>query len=157
MKIFHSLHILELSFSTLFVVCVTLKRSIPGALFSILFYFILFYFIFLFSVVNSISKRLGSGMCLILQCVFCFLQGQYFCNFLQNCSHLLNMLPPGGTFRKLSSDTVFFVCSQTFTLFRLRKTAMPVEIYRYSFHVFVCVCPFVISSIPGKSIHFPFP
>ena len=36
--------------------------------------------------------------------------------------------PPGGTFRKLSSDAVFVVCSQTFTLFRLRKTAVPAEI-----------------------------
>ena len=49
------------------------------------------------------------------------------------------------------------VCSQTFTLFRLRKTAVPVEISRYSFRVFVCACPSVISSVPGKSFHFPFP
>ena len=34
---------------------------------------------------------------------------------------------------------------------------MPVEISRYSFRVFVCACPFVISSIPGKSFHFTFP
>ena len=54
-------------------------------------------------------------------------------------------------------DTVFVVCSKTFTLFWLRKTAVPVEISRYSFRVFVCACPFVISSIPGKSFHFPFP
>ena len=46
------------------------------------------------------------------------------------------------------SDAVFVVCSQTFTLFQLRKTAMPVEISRYSFRVFVGACPFVISSIP---------
>ena len=39
-------------------------------------------------------------------------------------------------------DAVFVVCSQTFALFRLRKTAMPVEISRYSFRVFVCACPF---------------
>ena len=45
-------------------------------------------------------------------------------------------------------------CSQTFTLFRLRKMAVPVEISRYSFRVFVCACPFVISSIPGKSFTF---
>ena len=32
---------------------------------------------------------------------------------------------------------------------------MPVEISRYSFRVFVCACPSVISSIPGKSFHFP--
>ena len=50
-----------------------------------------------------------------------------------------------------SSDAVFVVCSQTFTLFRLRMTAVPVEISRYSFRVFVCACHFVISSIPGKS------
>ena len=65
--------------------------------------------------------------------------------------------PPGGTFHKLSSDAFFVVCSQTFTLFRLKKTAVPVEISRYSFRVFVCACPLVISSIPGKSFHFPFP
>ena len=40
-----------------------------------------------------------------------------------------------------------------FTLFRLRKTAVPVEI-----SVSVCLyVPFVISSIPGKSFRFPFP
>ena len=59
--------------------------------------------------------------------------------------------------KKLSSDAVFVVCSQTFTLFQLRKTAVLVEISRYSFRVFVCVYPSVISSIPGKSFHFPFP
>ena len=37
---------------------------------------------------------------------------------------------------------VFVVCSQTFTFFRLRKTAVPVEISRFSFRVFVCACPF---------------
>ena len=58
---------------------------------------------------------------------------------------------------KLSSDAIFVVCSQTFTLFRLIKMAVPVEISRYSFRVFVCACPSVISSIPGKSFHFPFP
>ena len=63
----------------------------------------------------------------------------------------------GGTFRKLSSDAVFVVCSQTFTLFRLRKTAVPVKISRYSFRVFVCACPSVTSSIPDKSFHFPSP
>ena len=52
---------------------------------------------------------------------------------------------------------IFVVCSQTFTLFWLRKLAVPVEISRYSFRVFVCACLFVISSIPGKSFHFPFP
>ena len=64
---------------------------------------------------------------------------------------------PGGTFRKLTSDAVFVVCSQTFTFFRLRKMAVPVEISRYSFHMFVCASPSVISLIPGKSFHFPFP
>ena len=44
---------------------------------------------------------------------------------------------------ELSSDAVFVVCSQTFTLFRLRKTAVPAEISRYSFRVFVCACRFV--------------
>ena len=44
-----------------------------------------------------------------------------------------------------------------FTLFWMKKTAVPVEISRYSFRVFVCACPSVISSIPGKSFHFPFP
>ena len=43
-------------------------------------------------------------------------------------------------------------CSQSFTLFRLKKTAVPVEISQYSFRVFVCACPFVISSIPGDYI-----
>ena len=57
----------------------------------------------------------------------------------------------------VTSDAIFVMCSQTFTLFRLIKTAMPVEISRYSFHLFVCDCPSVISSIPGKSFHFPFP
>ena len=33
---------------------------------------------------------------------------------------------------------------------------MPVEIFWLSFHVFVCACPTVISSIFGKSFHFPF-
>ena len=64
--------------------------------------------------------------------------------------------------RKLNRDistgtAVFVVCSQTFTLFRLRKTSVPVEIPRYSFRVFVCACPLLISSIPGKSFYFPFP
>ena len=45
------------------------------------------------------------------------------------------------TFRKLSSDAVFVVCSQTFTLFRLRKTAVSVEI---SDTVSVCLCVPVI-------------
>ena len=58
--------------------------------------------------------------------------------------------------QELSSDAVFVVSSQTFTIFRLRKTAEPVEISVYSFRVFVCACRFVISSIPGKSsLSFP--
>jgi hypothetical protein len=32
-----------------------------------------------------------------------------------------------------------------------------IEIFQYSFHVFSCACPTVISSISGKSFHFPFP
>ena len=42
-------------------------------------------------------------------------------------------------------------------IFWLIKTAVPVKIFRYSFHVFSCACPTVISSISGKSFHFPFP
>ena len=37
------------------------------------------------------------------------------------------------------------------------RSGVPVEISRYSCRVFVFVCPSVISSIPGKSFHFPFP
>ena len=64
--------------------------------------------------------------------------------------------PPGGTFHKLC-DTIFVVCSQIFTLFWLIKTAVPVEISRYSIRVFSCAYPTVISSISGWSFHFPFP
>ena len=39
----------------------------------------------------------------------------------------------------------------------LIKTAVPVKISQYSFHVFLCVYPTVISSISGRSFHFPFP
>ena len=39
----------------------------------------------------------------------------------------------------------------------LKKTAVPVEISRYSFSVFSCASPSVISSISGRSFHFPFP
>ena len=46
-------------------------------------------------------------------------------------------------YRDISTGTaVFVVCSQIFTLFRLRKTAVPVKISRFSFRVFVCACPF---------------
>ena len=62
-----------------------------------------------------------------------------------------------AVFLNRKTDAIFVVCSQTFTLFQMRKTAVPVEISRYSFRVLVCACPFVISSIPGKSFHFPFP
>ena len=34
---------------------------------------------------------------------------------------------------------------------------LPIEISRYSFHVFVCACPSVLSSIPDNCFHFPFP
>ena len=64
--------------------------------------------------------------------------------------------PPGGTFHKLSSDAILVVCSQTFALFWLIKMAVPVKIFRCSFRVFSCACPTVISSISGKSFHFPF-
>ena len=53
-------------------------------------------------------------------------------------------------YRDISTGTAVF-------LNRKRKTAVPVEISRYSFCVFVCACPSVISSIPGKRFHFPFP
>ena len=56
-----------------------------------------------------------------------------------------------------STDAFFVVCSQTFALFWLRKTAVPVKIFWYSFRVFLCACPTVISSNSGKSFHFPFP
>ena len=58
---------------------------------------------------------------------------------------------------KSSSDAIFVVCSHTFTLFWLRKTAMSVKIFQFSFRVFACACPTVIYSIFGKSFHFPFP
>ena len=62
--------------------------------------------------------------------------------------------PPSGTFHKLSNDGIV-VCSQTFALFWLRKTTVPVKIFQF-FHVFTCACTTVISSIFGKSFHFPF-
>ena len=40
-----------------------------------------------------------------------------------------------STFHKLSSDAIFVVCSQTFTLLWLIKTAVHVEISRYCFRV----------------------
>ena len=61
----------------------------------------------------------------------------------------------GGTFKKLSNDAIFVVCSHTFAPFWLR-TGVSVEIFRLNFHVFLCACPTVISSIFGKSFHFPF-
>ena len=36
-------------------------------------------------------------------------------------------------------------------------TRVPAQISRYSFHVFSCAHPSVISSISGKSFYFPFP
>ena len=47
----------------------------------------------------------------------------------------------------------FVMCSQTFALFWLRKMGVPVKIFRYSFRVPVLQW---ISSIFGKSFHFPF-
>ena len=47
---------------------------------------------------------------------------------------------PGGTFRKLSSDAVFVVCSQTFTLFRFEEDG------RASRNIsiqFPCVCGYL--------------
>jgi len=63
-----------------------------------------------------------------------------------------------GKYRSTNiSDAIFVVCRQTFALFWSIKTAVPVKIFRYSFRVFSCACPTVISSISGKSFHFPFP
>ena len=47
--------------------------------------------------------------------------------------------------------------SHRFTLFLLRRTAVSVKIFCLSFGAFLCACPTVISSIFGKSFHFPFP
>ena len=46
---------------------------------------------------------------------------------------------------------IFVVCSQTFALFWLIKTAVPVEIFRLSFHMFACTCSNVIYSFLAKS------
>ena len=54
-------------------------------------------------------------------------------------------------------DAIFVVCSHTFALLWLRKTALSVEIFWLSSRVFMCACPMMISSIFGKSFHFPFP
>ena len=76
-----------------------------------------------------------------------------------------------GWCRYLSSILTHFLTIQSFNewlfytyysfiyifYFWLRKTAVPVKIFRYSFRVFSCACPTVISSISGKSFHFPFP
>ena len=40
---------------------------------------------------------------------------------------------------------------------RLKKTAVIVEIFQFSFRVFACAFPTMISSIFGKSFPFPFP
>ena len=53
-----------------------------------------------------------------------------------------------------SSDAIFIVCSQTFTLFWLIKTAVTVEIFWLSFHVLVLRW---YLQFFGKSFHFPFP
>jgi hypothetical protein len=37
------------------------------------------------------------------------------------------------------------------------RASRNISISRYSFHVFLCVYPSVISSISGMSFHFPFP
>ena len=58
---------------------------------------------------------------------------------------------------QMANSYIFVMCSHTFTLFWLRKTAMSAQIFWFSFHVFLCACPMVISSIFGKSFHFPFP
>ena len=52
---------------------------------------------------------------------------------------------------------IFRQARPSFSIFWFRKTAVPVKISRYSFRVFVCVCPLVISSIRGKSFNFPLP
>ena len=51
----------------------------------------------------------------------------------------------------------FVMCSHTFTLFSLRKTAVSIKIFWLSSRVFLCSCLTVISSIFGKNFHFPFP
>ena len=58
-------------------------------------------------------------------------------NFLYISLHPFLSQSPGGTFHELCSDAIFVVCLQTFALFWLRKTAVPVEILRYSFRVLV--------------------
>ena len=58
---------------------------------------------------------------------------------------------------KNSSDAIFVVCLHTLILFWLRKTAVTVEIFRLSFHMFACAFPMVISSIFVKSFPFSFP
>ena len=59
-------------------------------------------------------------------------------------------------FKKLSHDTIFTMCSHTFTLFWLRKTSVIVKIYKISFPVFVYALPQEISSCFGKFFLFLF-
>jgi hypothetical protein len=73
------------------------------------------------------------------------------------CRNIFLSKPTGGTLQKLSSDTIFVVCSHTFTLIWLRKMAVTVKIFQLSFCAFACALPTVISSILGKSFPFPFP
>ena len=58
---------------------------------------------------------------------------------------------------KLTSDAICVMCSLTFILFWLRKTVVIVKIFRFSFRMFACLFPTVISSIFDKSFPFPFP
>ena len=57
-----------------------------------------------------------------------------------------------------SSLTVFTVCSHTFTLFWLRKTSVIIEMFQWSFHVFMCVFHLEISSflLVGISPYFSY-
>ena len=52
-----------------------------------------------------------------------------------------------GHLFQLEENKSFWTHNKDFTLFWLKKTVVPVKISQYSFRVFVCVCPSVISSI----------
>ena len=55
-----------------------------------------------------------------------------------------------------SCDAIFVMCSHTFIIFWLSKTAVTIEIFWSSFRVFACAFPTVISSSFGKGFPFPF-
>ena len=62
---------------------------------------------------------------------------------------------------RLTSTSIYFLTQKKGkkrkNSFSIRKTAVTVEIFWLSFCVFACAFPTVISSIFGKSFHFPFP